>query len=561
VRLKLRSAGCGLVLILLAPVALRAQPKGRPASGATYVSGHWRLPSFETPPEPAPTETLADALAAAYRTAPSLQVQRYELRATDEDYAQALSELRPTTRVEVTGDLSRTIPGRTTQASRSPAERLLSPNLHSNVLGGQVVVEQPLYTGGRGTAAIRVADAAVGAGRAQLRGAEGDLFLQVIEAYADIRRDSRALALRAASLKQIQATLEEVKARREAGELTLTDVAQADTQLGLALSQYNSTDQQLEQDRATFAALVGHDPGVLAPEPLLPQFPASVDAALDIADRLNPDLKQAIELERSSRARVAAAAAEGQPRLSVTGTAGVNGRASPFNLRNDDQPLAGHLVLTVPLTNGGRVGSLIAQARDRNSADRVRIEGVRRQMVQTIVTAWNGVAIAQRNIEVGAAQLEAARILNEGTFEEYRAGLRSTFDVLFAQERLRDAEIALVEARRDLYVGQALLLRHIGMLEARSLLTGTALYDPEVNLRHAKGRGALPWDPLVRTLDRLGRRVPDQQGIEQPAAPAARPVLVPGAAPPLADPVRTSPNVPIGGTTGAPVPAARLKRP
>jgi outer membrane protein len=516
------------------------------------VSGRWRLPPFEIPPEPAPTENLADALAAAYRSAPELQVQRYELRATDEDYAQALSELRPTTRIEVTGDYSRTVPGRSNQAKS---------DIYTNQGVGNFIVEQPLFTGGQATADIATADAAVAAGRAQLRTVEGDLFLKVITAYADVRRDSRSLALRAANLKQIGATLEEVKARREAGELTRTDVAQTETELDLAEAQYNSADEQLEQDRATYAALVGHDPGVLAPEPKLPQFPSSVDAAFAIAERLNPDLKQAVETERSSRARISAAAAQGQPRLSVTGTAGLNGRAEPFYLHNEDQVLAGHVVLTVPLTNGGRIGSLVAQARDRNTADRVRIEGVRRQTVQAIVTAWNGVSTAQRNIMVGAAQLEAARILNEGTFEEYRAGLRSTFDVLFAQGRLRDSEIALVEARRDLYVAEATLLRQIGMLEARSLLTGTELYDPDADLRHAKSRGALPWDPVIRALDRVELRRPHQVGIEQPPDPTERVTLAPAAPLPVANPVRSSPNVPIGGTSGAPVTPGTLKWP
>jgi len=538
--------------MLFAPTPLPAAPTGRPATGATYVSDRWRLPSFETPPEPAPTETLADALADAYRSAPELQVQRYELRATDEDYAQALSELRPTTRLEVTGDYSRTVPGRTNQSKT---------NIYSNQGVGNFIVEQPLYTGGQATADIATADAAIRAGRAQLRTAEGDLFLKVITAYADVRRDSRSLALRAANLKQIGATLDEVKARREAGELTRTDVAQTETELDLAEAQYNSADEQLEQDRATYAALVGHDPGVLAPEPALPQFPSSVDAAFATAGRLSPDLKQAIETERSSRARIAAAAAQGRPRLSVTGTAGLNGRAEPFYLHNEDQVLAGHVVLTVPLTNGGRVGSLVAQARDRNSADRVRIEGVRRQVVQAIVTAWNGVATAQRNLTVGSAQIEAARVLNEGTFEEYRAGLRSTFDVLFAQGRLRDSEIALVEARRDLYVAEATLLRQIGMLEARSLLTGTELYDPDADLRHAKGRGALPWDPAIRALDRIERPVPHQDGLQQPPISTGRITLAPASPLPAANPERSSPDVPIGGTSGAPVPPAILKWP
>ncbi len=550
-KLMLWSGSCALALVLFAPAASAAAPKGRPLGRATYVSGKWRLPPFEAPPEPPPTETLADALAAAYRAAPELQVQRYELRATDEDYAQALSELRPTTRVEVTGDYSRTVPG----------GAAASPNVYSNAAAGNLIVEQPLLTGGQATADIATADAAVRAGRAQLRTVEGDLFLKVVTAYANVRRDSRTMALRQANLKQIEATLEEVKARREAGELTRTDIAQTETELGLAQAQYNSADEQLEQDRALFAALVGHDPGVLAPEPALPQFPRSVDAAFALAERLNPDLSQAIATERSSRARIAGAAAQGMPRLSLTGSAGLNGRASPFSIPKDNQVLAGHVVLTVPLTNGGRVGSLVAQARDRNAADRVRIEGVRRQVVQAIVDAWNGVATAQRNITVGAAQLESARVLNEGTFEEYRAGLRSTFDVLFAQGRLRDSEIALVEARRDLYVAEATLLRQIGMLEARSLLLNDHLYDPDLDLRGAERRGALPWDPLVRSLDRLERRPANQQGLEQPASPTSLVTLAPAVPLPVANPARFSPNVPIGGTTGTPDAARKLKRP
>jgi len=240
--------------------ALTIKCRGHVAQGcgqASQAAQDLPLPQFALEEEGAPTETLAQALDDAYRTAPSLEAQRYTLRASDEDYALALSELRATSQIQVIGDYSKTVPGRSSQANRFLAT---SPIITSNTLSAEAAVSQPLYTGGKASADAQSAIAAVSAGRAQLRGVEGDLLLAVITAYADIRRDSAALALRAANLQQLQATLDEVKARRRAGELTRTDIGLAETQLGLAEAQYNATAQQLEQSRTTFTALVGRNP-------------------------------------------------------------------------------------------------------------------------------------------------------------------------------------------------------------------------------------------------------------------------------------------------------------
>lgn len=556
--------------IVLSMIAGLAQPSAaaqsaypQRADGATHISTGWRLPRFELPAEDvvdASAETLADALDAAYRSAPELQARRYDLRATDEDYAQALAQLRPTADMQITGNYTKTVPGRITQASRPLIERLTSPNITSNRLAAEVIADQPLTTGGKASADADSARAAIMAGREDLRATEGDLLLRVIIAYTNIRRDLRTLGLRRASLKQFDSTLQEVTARREAGELTRTDIAQATTQINSALATTNLAEQQLEQDRAAFAALVGHDPGALAPEPPLPGLPQTLDAAFDIALRLNPELAQAIAAERSSHARIAAAQALGRPTLSLRGIARVGGQAVPFNLRNDDQDYIGQAVLTIPLAQGGRVGSLVAQARDRNSADRERIEGVRRQTVQGVVDAWNAVMTAQRNLVVQEAQREAAIVLDEGTFEEYRAGLRSTFDVLFAHGALRDSEIALVATRRELYVAQATLLRQLGLLEVGTILSQTPLYDPAINTRKAAKRSGTPWDPAVRSLDRLAQPNPEPRELEQPALSTATPAVNPATPMPSIGRA-TTPNLPpLPGTVGTPVPAQTGRR-
>jgi len=255
----------------------------------------------EEAPEPAPTENMADAIALAYRSNPTLQARRYDLRATDENLGLALSELRPTTQLQVTGQYNKTVPGRTTQATRFGAK---SSIITSNSLNSQFIVTQPITTGGKASADIDAASDSIRAGRAGLNATEGDLLLQTITAYLDVRSDTRALAIRSANLAQLSATLAEVKARREAGELTRTDIAEAETQLETAQTNTNLQREQLEQSRATYAALVGVNPGNLAPEPPLPQLPATIDEAFDRADQLNPELAQARFTERASRARI-----------------------------------------------------------------------------------------------------------------------------------------------------------------------------------------------------------------------------------------------------------------
>ena len=541
------------------PIAIKCRQRLRQGCRpASHVAEGWQIPPFAVEPEPKPTETLAQALAAAYQTAPTLQAQRYQLRASDEDYALALSELRPTTALQVTGTYDKTVPGRTTQATRFSRD----PIITSNTMAAQATLNQPLYTGGKAAADREAALAEVHAGREQLRGTEGDLLLQVITAYADVRRDAEALRLYSANLGQLQATLDEVKARREAGELTRTDIAQAETQLDLAQSQTNATRQQLEQDRAAFAALVGHDPGVLAPVPPLPHIPDTADEAFAIADQQSPDVAQAVATERESRARIAAAAAQGKPTLTLTGTATLTGQATPFYLRNKDQQFQGQAVLTIPLTNGGRVGSLVAQAEDRNAADRVGIDTARRQMVDAIVNAWNGIATSERNIEVDNHAVASANTFDEGTFEEYRAGLRSTFDVLYAHSTLLNARVALVAARHDLYIAEATLLRRIGLLETRTLLTGTGLYNPDEDFAHGERRGAVPWDGAVRSLDRIERTHPHQTGLQQPPVGEGAPAIVQSSGSPSdAKTVTTSLNVPMPGTIGTPKADRSLKKP
>ena len=79
---------------------------------------------------------------------------------------------------------------------------------------------------------------------------------------------------------------------------------------------------------------------------------------------------------------------------------------------------------------------------------------------------------------------------------------------LSPEDRLRDAELSLVQAQHDEYVGEATLLNAIGRLEVRRLVRGVEICDPAKNLTAVRKVGSVPWEPLVEIVDGFGSPSP-----------------------------------------------------
>lgn len=496
-------------------------------------------------------ETLATAIAHAYHDNPTVQGARYDLSASDEQIVQALSELRPTASFQVTGGYDRNQLGRTSQLDNPFTPAIVGQSNNQT----ELIVEQPLLTGGRATADRRNAEAGVRGQREQLRVSEGDLLLAIITAYVDVRRYAATRDIWTANVHELEALTKEIRARRIAGELTLTDVAQADSQLEAARAQVIGADSDLEAARADYAALVGSMPSALTAPPPLPGLPGDAEAAYALAERDNPDLAQARYVELSSRESVASARAAGQPTVSLRASAVLSGQAIPYRFPDQDRDVSGSVVLSVPLSAGGLVASQVREAQDHDDSDRVRIEATRRALVRDVANAWNGMVAAKRGLAVYVAQRAAAATQLDGMVNEYRVGLRSTFDLLYAQQSLHNVDVTELGAARDLYVAQATLLRRTGALEVHTLLSGVPLYDPSEHLRRVEGRNALPWDGAVAALDRITLPASRQHVIAGPLT-ATDPAIadIPVKVPSDPDFSRVQPTAPIPGTAAVSTP-------
>lgn len=497
---------------------------------------------------PAGAETLADAIALAYQNNPTLQAQRATQRALDESYVQARSGWRPT--LTLGGSLTYTeartpkaAAGVDTNADGIPDSFGAFGIREANQARIGATFNQPLWTGGRTAATVNAANADVLAGRETLRRIEAQVMATTIQAYADVRRDQESLRIREENVKVLTRQLQESQARFDVGEVTRTDVAQSQARLAQAQALLQSSMAQLAISRAAYATVVGQNPGDLEPEPSLAYLlPADPDEAYKIAEQHNPQLLAQQYSEQASRARVAGARAERMPTVSGQVTYGFTGPAYPnrpaeaFQSDLFSRGVTATVTASVPIFSGGLVSSRVRQAVERNNTDRISVEAVRRNVLQGVTQYWSQLTAARANITSSDEQVRASRIAAEGTRQEQQVGLRTTIDVLNAEQELRQAELNAVTSRHDEYVASANVLATMGRLEARNLIPSAPQYDAAKNFRKLRMTwGWVPWEEPIGILDESltpwPSKAPAEAPEEKPIGPGLQPAQAPAPAP------------------------------
>jgi outer membrane protein len=330
-----------------------------------------------------------------------------------------------------------------------------------------------------------------------------------------VRRDTEQTAIAQDNADVLARQLAETTAKFDAGLLTRTDVAQSQARLSLAKAQLATAQSALAQARAAYQAVVGQSPGELAPAPPIePLLPANVDAAFDLADRDNPQLRQATYAEAASGARLAEAKAQTRPTVSVSGQYGyvgvqqglsASGISGSANVMESEIGASVTANVNIPIFTGGLTSSQIRQAAELDTVSRIGIETARRQVLQTVAQAWNQLLGARANVAADEVQTQSDTVAFDGVRQEQKVGLRTVLDVLNAENELAQSRLALVGARHDEYVAAAAVLAATGALDAAALVPGTPRYDPKAHFERARHAvGWVPWEGAVGALDRLG---------------------------------------------------------
>ncbi len=412
-------------------------------------------------------ETLEEALAAAYVNNPNLQSQRAFLRATDEQVPQALSGWRPTLSIDASV-------GETRERTRIDD----APNVFETRTprSSSLTLTQPLFRGGRTVAATSQAENTVLAQRQVLLSVEQQVLLAAVTAYMDVVRDEAVLQLNINNEEVLRRQLEATGDRFEVGEVTQTDVAQAESRYARAIAQRIQAEGNLVASRARYREVIGDMPGSLAAPQVPGNLPASELETIASAAN-NPDVKAAEYNELAARDAADVAYGALLPEVNVVGDLTRSDQSSSEDIGTDSASILARV--TIPLYQAGLVESQVREARQQVNQARQDIETQRRFAAQTATSSWRALQTARAQIESFEAEVRATAIALDGVQQEAQVGARTVLDILDAEQEALNAKVSLVTARRDVIVAAYQVLASVGMLTAQDLALQVPYYDPD----------------------------------------------------------------------------------
>ncbi len=421
-------------------------------------------------------ESLTQAFVQAYQSNPQILAARDALRVVDEQVAQAISLLRPTATATFTGGFA---------TSRNTIEDVSRTGSRTRPASASLTLSQPIWRGGKEYAEIKRAEATIKAQRARLLDTEQSIFFQVVTAYGNVVRDEAILRLRINNVGVLQRQLQAVRDRFNVGEVTRTDVAQAEAAVAGAEAQRVLAQGNLENSRANYTNLVGTPPQRLV-EPRPPIFlPANFALVLTTAKTQNPTIIAATYDEFAARHSVRSVVGELLPQISLNGSVArsLDPGALP-NTRNDSASLT--VSVTVPLYESGSVYSRVRAAKQTVFQRGNDLATARRAIEQSATQAWQTLQAARASVRSFESQSRANAVALEGVRQENQAGLRTVLDVLTAQQTLLDSQVSLVSARRDVIVASYQVVQAMGRLTAVDLRLPVLVYDATAYYRAIK---------------------------------------------------------------------------
>jgi outer membrane protein len=421
--------------------------------------------------------TLQEALAAAYNNNPTLLAERAHLRSIDENVPAALAGWRPTVVFQ----------GQAGYGWGQQSEFGQTFKANRDFGSAQVTATEPLYMGGRTRATTSQAENQVMAERARLIQAEQQAFSDGVNAYVNVIADKQVLQLNINNERVLTEQLRATNDRFRVGEITRTDVAQAEAALAQAQAQAQTALGTLQTARATFRQVFGIDAAedLVEPQPL--RLPVKTEQqALQLAAANNPNVIAALFDDAAAKDAIDVAFSKLMPNLNfqIMELYQTN-VALPHSYDYGGQAT---LNLTVPFYQGGSEYAGIRQARQTEQSARKTADAQRRTAVQQATQAWETLVATRASIDSDKAAIRANQIALEGVEREAIVGSRTTLDVLNAEQALLISQVTLVQALAQLVTQTYTVAEAVGRLTARDLGLPVSLYSELAYYKAVRGK-------------------------------------------------------------------------
>ncbi len=401
--------------------------------------------------------TLEEALVYVYWTNPQLESRRAHRRSSDEVLARVLANWHPS--IDLMGE-----------AASGSFEKDKTNCYTSRAV--QLTLTQPLYRGGRTVAQVKQVESQIRSEGQQLVHTEQNVLLAATIAYLNLWRDEAVLSLSLGSEDVLRRQMHAARERFAVGEITRTDVAQAETRLARATATRQQGVGTVKTAQAVYTKVIGKTPDQLA-FPIAPvlTLPATREEAISLARQNSPLVKAAAHSAKAAAAGIRLIQGERWPVLSIKANLGQTWRTGAT--RSHTGAVESLLTLSVPLYQQGLVDARLRAAKHTAGQHVYELQAVRRQAVASAVQAWEALQTSISQIHASAIRIAAVEIALKGVQREAQVGSRTVLDVLDAEQERLEAHVELAKLKRDEKVAAFQLLAAVG----RMTVPGPAIHQ------------------------------------------------------------------------------------
>jgi adhesin transport system outer membrane protein len=324
---------------------------------------------------------------------------------------------------------------------------------------------QHVFDGFATPAQLRTARLNLEAAEFTLQGVRQNVLFDGINAYFEVLRQNRLVALARNSERTIMRQLNLEDERVQRGSRIAVDVLQAKSRLQLAKERRIGFEGGLADAVSRYIQVFAHAPDVsemMEPPPPSELLPDDLESALQTARQQNPAID-------SSLATVAVA--DERKRLARSGyypTVDVVGRAARENnndlVQGTRTDISIMLSATWNLFNGFATQAGLGQASLEHQAAKRNHEIINRKVEEAIRLAWSEWMTARQRAELLENAVAIASEVFEARQKLREAGRETVINVLDAENEVYNARINLTQARGDVQIAIYRVLQGMGRL-------------------------------------------------------------------------------------------------
>jgi outer membrane protein len=310
----------------------------------------------------------------------------------------------------------------------------------------------------------------------QLNVAQQALMLRTTQAYFDVLMAQDRIDLIVAQKTAIAAQLAQAQANFELGSATITDANEAQARFDLAAAQEIAALNEFEIAKHAVQAITGQLPQRLAS--VKPQLKAN-EIGLSMAtwqelamlNNLNIQIQQ--DTAKLAEQEIARNQAGHLPTLDAVASytnSYANGTVSRFGAGNELQVGSIGLQLQIPLYEGGAVSSRVRQAVLNKQKALDDLDLVRRQTELDTQRAYLNLSSSIAQLKAFDQAILSSQSQLDATQLGYQVGVRTSVDVLNAQQQLFSAKRDALQARYNYLTNIIRLKTAAGIVAAADLV-------------------------------------------------------------------------------------------